>query len=353
VIILQPSVEILEQNYNKLKQYVNEEEMGIYCASLDRKEIKKYTFATIGSVYKIPHKFINHKMAIVDENHELNIKKEGSMYKSFLNAIGVKKVIGLTATPYRLEPTYFKDGFTLYRANSIKLLNRMLDKKGGEKFWDRIIYKKDYKELMEAGYLSKLDYIDRTEINNIPLNKSMTDYDHETYDVILQKNDRQIISLIQEAESKHKHILVFCNSINQSERLLKFFGNGAKADRIDSQTKPKERQDIISKFKNGETKIMFNVGVLTTGFDFPELDCIIMLKPTQSVALYYQMLGRGVRIHESKEKCVVYDYAGNVKRIGRLETMELKKVNGLWNITTETMPQGYNGVQLYKIEIKR
>lgn len=115
---------------------------------------------------------------------------------------------------------------------------------------------------------------------------------------------------------------------------------------------PKEREKAISDFTSGEVKIMFNVGVLTTGFDFPELDCIVLLRPTRSVSLYYQMLGRGLRIHPNKEKCTVYDWTDTVKRIGKIETIKLEKVDDKWNVTTETKPEGWHGVLLYTFELK-
>lgn len=73
---------------------------------------------------------------------------------------------------------------------------------------------------------------------------------------------------------------------------------GAKV--ITAKTKSEERDNIITGFKDGNIKIVFNVGVLTTGFDHPSLDCIILIRPTRSIGLYYQMIGRGVRIAEGK-----------------------------------------------------
>lgn len=351
ILILQPTKEILEQNKNKLSLYVDENEIGVYSASLKEKIIKKYTFATIGSVYKVPELFTHFKIVLIDECHLLNPKDTGSMFGSFLKAIGVEKVVGFTATPYRIFPTYFKDedgrqGCGLYRANSIKVLTRVTPF-----FWNRIIFCVNAGTLIEKGYLCPLEYVDKTVIKSdlIPLNKGRTDFDMELYDKIVSKIDSDVVNLISEACVKHKSVLVFCNSIMQSKRLETYFSNSRS---VSSQSKPFERDEIINGFKDGKIQIVFNVGVLTTGFDFPALDCIVLLRPTRSVALYYQMLGRGVRIFPGKKCCTVYDWSDSVKRIGKLETIKLDKVDGKWNVVTETTLTGWHGKELYRFKIK-
>lgn len=356
VLILQPTLEILEQNVGKLSKYVDENDIGVFSASAGEKIIKKYTFATIGSVYKIPEQFAHFKVVILDECHLLNPKETGSMFLSFLKDIGNPKVVGLSATIYRIFPTYFVDhdkygNRGLYQANSIKVLTRVLDKKGGKPFWNRVVFKMDPHELIDKGYLCPLQYVDKTTIKQemIPLNKSRTDFDMEAYDKIVAKMDQDIVSLIQEAEIKHKFVLVFCNSIAQSERLTQYFPNSRS---ISSKSTKKERADIIGGFKDGRYRVIFNVGVLTTGFDHPELDSIVLLRPTRSVALYYQMLGRGVRLAPNKTHCTVYDWTDTVKRIGRLETIKLEKVEGKWNVTSEGMPDGWHGKELYRFVVR-
>lgn len=356
ILILQPSVEILEQNKAKLAQYVDEDEIGVYSASLNEKVIKKYTFATIGSVYKVPEKFAHFKTVLLDECHLLNPKDTGSMFISFLRAIGVTKVVGFTATPYRIFPTYFVENGewgsrNMYQSNSIKILTRVLDKKGGDKFWERIIYSIDAGTLIEQGFLCPLKYVDKTTITQemVPLNKGRTDFDMDKYDTIVAKMDQDVVALISEAKLMHKHVLVFCNSIMQSERLTTYF---PEARSVSSKTKVKDRRDVIEGFKDGRYQVVFNVGVLTTGFDHPPLDSIVLLRPTRSVALYYQMLGRGVRIAPNKTHCTVYDWSDSVKRIGGLETIKLEKVEGKWNVTSAGKPEGWHGKELYRFIVK-
>lgn len=357
ILIFQPTKEILEQNVKKLMQYVPEEEIGIYSASKGRKDIRKYTFAMIGSVYKKAEEFKDFKIVIIDECHLVNMKKESGMYMSFLEALNIKQMYGFTATSYRQFPTYFteytKYGSTLYMATSIKLLNRVhISKVRKEYFWHRILFNIDCVDLIEQGYLSPLEYIDKTSIKQefLPLNKSQTDFDIEKYDVVAGKHDKEISEIIDVARNKYKSVLVFCNSIAQSKRLNIYFPT---SERVDSETKPKDRERVIENFRSGKTKIVFNVGVLTTGFDMPELDCIVLLRPTKSIALYYQMLGRGVRIAPGKEKCTVIDWTDTVNKIGPIESIKLTRVKGMWNVVSSAKPEGWNGVQLYKLNMQK
>jgi DNA repair protein RadD len=113
-----------------------------------------------------------------------------------------------------------------------------------------------------------------------------------------------------------KSILVFVPTIEEAV-LLSSKMKGSEA--VSSLTPKKERDRIIEGFKNGEIHVVINVGILTTGFDYPELDTIILARSTMSFALYYQMIGRGVRIHNDKTKTVVIDLSENYNRFGKVE----------------------------------
>ena len=162
VLVLQPSKELVEQNVEKLAQVIPREEIGIYSASFNSKEIKTFTYATIQSVYKCPEKFTHIKLVIVDECHGVSIKNLDSMYVKFFKDIGSPKIIGLTATPFRLELGYYWANYinekglpdkTLMQSTMLKLITRTRHKDAKEMFWKRILYKVDYKELRDKGYL--------------------------------------------------------------------------------------------------------------------------------------------------------------------------------------------------------
>lgn len=125
ILILQPSKELLEQNYEKLLSYDNTLDIGIYSASKNRKEVRKFTYATIQSIYRKPELFAHFKYVIIDECHQVNPKKLGGMYATFLNAIGCRNVCGLTATPYRLQQKYFKENGQMFYTSHLKMLTRI------------------------------------------------------------------------------------------------------------------------------------------------------------------------------------------------------------------------------------
>lgn len=351
ILILQPSKEILEQNVTKLLQYVDSSEVGIYSASMNEKIIRFFTFATIQSIYTKPEQFAHFRMVIVDECHAINPKNLGGMFTRFLKAIGSPKVIGFTATPYRMDTMYIqsKDDFFeqpfLKAVATIKLINRMK-----ARFWDRLIFNINNQELLDQGYLAPLSYIDHSFIDHseIPVSKSLSDFDLEAYETKISKREQEILDSIAYAKNNCKHILVFCSSVKQAERLQKLVDSSAV---VTGKTPKADRDEIISHFKSGKIPIVFNVGVLTTGFDHPALDCIVLLRPTRSIALYYQMLGRGVRTSQGKVSCKVIDLTSTVRNLGRIETIKLERENGKWELKSE---RGYwHNQQLYSYVIER
>ena len=345
ILILQPSKEILEQNLAKLCLYVDRSEVGVYSASMNEKTIGHYTFATIQSIYTKPEFFKHFKLVIIDEAHLVNPKNLSGMFTSFLKAIGNPKVIGLTATPYRMDTAYTRDDYGGITAHAtIKLINRM---KGF--FWQRILFNINTSELVQSGYLCPLEYLDRSVIEHqqLRLNKSMTDFDLESVEGLLNARQSDIMTAIAYGMDNSKSVLVFNSSVSQAHRFSELVPNSAA---VSAKTPKKERDRIISEFKAGNIKAVFNVGVLTTGFDHPALDCIVLLRPTRSIALYYQMLGRGVRIFPGKTGCKVIDLTSTVKNMGRVETIKLVK-RDKWELESETSPN-WHGAHLYSYRMK-
>lgn len=97
---------------------------------------------------------------------------------------------------------------------------------------------------------------------------------------------------------------------------------------ITGKTPKKERERILNEFKAGNIKVVTNVGVLTTGFDYPELDTVVIARPTMSLALYYQIVGRAIRPHPEKECSWIVDLCGNFKKFGRVEDLHLVEPRG-------------------------
>lgn len=324
VLILQPSKELLEQNYAKLKSY-GVDDIAIYSASMKTKEIGKYTYATVGSIYRKPELFAHFKYVIIDECHQVNPKNLGGMYTTFLNAIGCKNVCGLTATPYRLQQKYFNENGQLYYTSHLKMINRI-----HPFFWKNIIYKIETQELIDQGYLCPIKYRgDDIDWDQLEVNTTGADFTSESMEKFW--NDARLEKLAKTIQFIDQHCtrnLVFCSSLRAADRAQQLLtALGVQSHVVSSKTDSKARSELVDGFKKGDYKHLINVGVFTTGFDVPELDSIVLARPTMSLALYYQMVGRGVRIDpENPDKVLrVFDLAGCVTKLGRVETIRLDK----------------------------
>lgn len=330
VLILQPNKEILEQNYLKLTNYAPDIDVGIYSASKNRKEIKKFTFATIGSIYKKPEEFMDFKYVIIDECHGVDPKNSQGMLTSFLREIHCEHVCGLTATPYRIAQLWLRDQWGgLTATASLKMINRISQKP----FFKKILFKIETGKLIEMGYLSPIDYyVDGIDLDGLVVNSTGADFTKESMEAWWnEKRLSRIAAAVNYSNIHHKRTLVFCSSIRQAERAkLMVQDLGITAAMVTGTTPIPEREKIVDDFKKGRVKHLFNVGVFTTGFDVPELDCIVMARPTMSLALYYQIVGRGVRLDPGNpdKRLKFYDLVGVVERLGRIETIHVKTEDG-------------------------
>lgn len=347
MLIIQPTKEILEQNYAKLLRYVPKEDIGIYSASMGSKVVGKYTLATIQSIYNDPEFFSHFKLVLIDEAHGFNPKGGTGMFMSFLKKIGNPKIIGFTATPYRLDTMYVDWGNPNARiVTTIKLINRL---KGF--FWSRVLVNITMQQLIDLGYLCAPTYIDASVIDqkDVPLNKSRSEFDMDKFDQIMESKQEKLVRAVAYGEEHSKSVLVFCSSIAQATKMQKLTPG---SEVVTGKTPKKERDRIINAFKDHSVKTVFNVGVLTTGFDHPSLDCIILMRPTRSIALYVQMVGRGVRIAEGKTTCNVIDLTSSVKNLGRVETIKIHREEGSpWDLVSET--GSWHAKELYSFSVNK
>lgn len=352
-LILQPSKEILEQNYAKLKSY-GVEDVSMYSASAGEKKISKYTYATIQSIYKKPELFKDFKYVILDECHGLNPKNKNGMLTTFLDAIGCRNVCGLTATPYRLSQKYFWENGNQYYTSHLKMLNRI-----HPFFFKSIVYKVETADLIERGYLAPILYRADKEVDmlNLRVNSTGADFDSASLeefwnDARLEKMAR----IIQRIDQHCQRNLIFCSSLRQANRCRELLSRmEIVAEVIDGKTPMKERTRLVEAYKRGEYKHLINVGVFTTGFDVPELDCVVIARPTMSLALYYQMVGRGVRLDPARpdKKLRVYDLAGVVAKLGRVETIRVVKEDNGWKDMVVSEAGVMTEVPLFKFLVKK
>ena len=324
VLIFCPSREIVEQNFKKLCSY-GILDCSIYSASFNSKEISRITFAPLGSVKSHPELFAHFKNIIVDECHLVN-PIEG-MYKDFFDAVKCK-VLGLTATPYRLSSS--RDFGSM-----LKFITRTKPH-----VFSEVIYHVQVSTLLDMGYLSKVNYypMNPTGWNelNLKINTTGADYTDKSVQKEYERIDfySYIVHIVQrlmnpKAGGKRKGILVFTRFLKEAERLTMSIPGCVI---VSGDTPKKERERILEMFKVGEIPVVANVGVLTTGFDYPELDTVVMARPTMSLAMYYQIVGRCIRPYKGKTAWFV-DLCGNINRFGEVSDLHLKDTgNGKWAV---------------------
>ena len=300
--------ELIEQNYASLIRDWSIAPAGIYSASVGRKDVGfPITFAGIQTIHKKGRLFKKTDIILVDEAHLIS-SKSGSMYSDFISDLkefNPNLVIwGMTATPYRVGQGMLTQGdgalFTdiCYDQTGMDAFNRFIS----EGFLCPLTPLKTKTELdteglkIVAGEFTVSEMQSRFNIDDITKNAI-----NET---IRNGRDRN-------------HWLIFATGLEHCEAITEMLNLcGIPAASIHSKLKKDDRERIISQYKNGELRAVVNNNVLTTGFDFPKIDLISVLRPTNSPGLWVQMLGRGTRPHESKKDCLVLDFAANTKRLG-------------------------------------
>lgn len=329
-IVLQPSKEILEQNYEKYSKYGK---ASIYSASAGEKRIDKVTFCTIGSIINKKHLFTGTKNILIDECHLVN--SESGMYQEFIKYFPDANVLGLTATPYRLSQT--SDG------PQLTFLTRSTPK-----IFSKVLYYVQNDTLFDAGYLAKLEYysFDVIDRSKLELNSSGTDFTQASLSRYYKSIDMpsRIVKYAYHILSKKPNLLIFCALITEAKEVVKRIPGSVL---LTSDTKKEERERILSRFKKGLIKCVVNVGVLTTGFDYPELESVLIARSTMSLSLYYQIVGRAMRIWPTKLNAWIVDLGGNINLFGKIETMQIQIDSenryAIWN----------NGKQLTNVPLKK
>lgn len=321
VLIFQPSKEILEQNYEKLCSY-GVMDVGIFSASFGRKEVRKITFATIGSVKSHKDYFRLFRYVIIDECHGVNA--EAGMYKDFIETIQCK-VLGLTATPYRLYSSRFY-------GSMLRFITRT-----NPRIFNEMLYAVQVRTLLNRGYLAPMNYyqlniVDTSRLKVNSTGADFTDASVRRYYREIKFNDSLENIIRRLLVAGRSSILVFTRFIDEANHIARTFSDCAAV--VSSDTSKIDRENILRLFKNKQIKVVANVGVLTTGFDFPELATVVLARPTMSLALYYQMCGRAIRPFPGKVSWVV-DLCGNYKRFGRVDDLELRQTKpGIWAVFT-------------------
>ena len=313
--------ELLEQNADKIQRLCPEVPIGIYSAGLNRRETDKPAIvAGIQSVYKRACELDAFDLIIVDEAHLIPPDGDG-MYRQFLAEAKIVnpqvRVIGLTATPFRLSsgPICTPDG----------VLNH-------------ICYEVGVRELIRDGYLCPLvTKAGRRKANFDGLHVRAGEFVADEVEALMD-DERLVASACGEIVAythDRRSVLVFASGVRHGRRMARVLAemSGQEVGFIDGQTPAVERAELIARFRREQgsslidrepLKYLVNVNVLTTGFDAPNIDCVALLRPTLSPGLYYQMVGRGFRLHPGKQNCLVLDFGGNALRHGPVDQLRLQ-----------------------------
>ena len=328
VLILAHVRELLEQAAEKLHLVAPDLPVGIYSAGLKRRDLGyAVTIAGIQSIYEKACDIGPVDLVIVDEAHLIPPDGEG-MYRTFLtDARKINpqlRVIGMTATPFRM-----KSGTICAPEN---ILNAACFEIG-------------VRELIVQGFLCPL----RTKAGS-----QRPDYDQlhvrggeyiagEVEDLMDEDNlvlsaCREIIEHTQVRNS----VLIFASGVRHGQHVCRVMTERHQVECgfVCGETLSFERDSLLKRFRDGALKYLCNVNVLTTGFDAPNIDCVAMVRPTLSPGLYYQMVGRGFRLHPGKTDCLVLDFGGNVLRHGPVDQLRVSPTaNGNGEAPAKECPQ--------------
>ena len=318
IMVLTHVKELIAQNHEKLMALWPFASAGIYSAGLKRKDTRQsITFAGIGSVAKRAKEFGYIDIVMIDEAHMVSPAEE-TLYQKFLADLRLLnpqlKVIGFTATPWRLGTGHLTTGgiFTdvCFDITGMQAFNRLI----AEGYLCPLIPKKTTQQLSTDGLhmrggefvQSELQFaVDKLEITAAALLETM------------------------EQGFERKHWLVFASGVQHAIHISDMLNDmGIAAIAIHSDMGDEARDKAILDFKAGKYRAAVNNNVLTTGFDFPAIDLIVMLRPTASTVLWVQMLGRGTRMHPDKKDTLVLDFSGNTRRLGPINDPVIPRKKG-------------------------
>lgn len=280
ILIVVHRKELVEQIRNKL--HSKNIETGIIIAGEQSDYSKIIQVASIQTLTRRKHPDAN--LIIIDECHHAKAKSYTNLWKLYPNA----KFLGVTATPIRLSGDGFDEQF------------------------DILIPSMQIKEFITQKYLSPIKHFIGATPNLKGVRKRQGDYISDILSKVMLDNN--IMADLVSSYIKHsfgKSMIVFAVDVEHSKQIKKrFLNEGILTEHIDGKTAKQERQKILDKFKNKEITVISNVEIITEGFDFPECEVVQLARPTKSLALYLQMVGRVMRIAEGKNHGIILDNAG-------------------------------------------
>lgn len=298
-LILAHRDELLIQAADKIRLIWPGVDIGIVKADRDEVEAK-VVVASVQSACR-PNRLARLKergfsLCVVDEAHH----STADSYKSVLQGLGFleddpsKLLLGVTATPYRADGT------------------------GLDEIFQEISFHMGIKEGIEQGFLSPLvgrQILSRVDLRGIGTSCGDFIASELSQAVNTPSRNKLIVeSFIKHAESRKK-ALAFAVDIKHAQDLSESFRrSGIDSKAISGALNEKERRQILQEFASGKIRVLCNCALLVEGFDQPDIDAVLLCRPTQSEPFYVQMCGRATRLHPSKQNALILDFVDNASR---------------------------------------
>lgn len=309
ILLLTHKRELIRQNAKTLGEHLPfTAEIGVFCAGLRSKELKQVTIASVQSIVNADT-LPAFEIILVDEAHLIPHGSEGQyheVFKRFPNA----RILGTTATPYRLNSGMLHEG--------------------KDKLFDALVYEAKTGDLIDAGFLSPIHAratSDHADMSDVRIRAGEWRPDDMSVAMDRETLTKAAVADVLRHAADRSSILVFCAGVEHAyhvEAAFKTAGQTSIAT-VTEKTSMQDRDDATQKFKTKALRILINVGVYTTGFDAPNVDCIVLLRATKSPGLYVQLVGRGLRKAEGKKDCLLLDYGNNIETHGPLDTITAKR----------------------------
>lgn len=326
ILLVSHVKELLEQNVRKLIDIWPEAPIGIYSAGLRRRERGyQITVAGIQSVHNKALELGMFDLIMVDECHLIPPTGDG-MYRRFMDDSRrineLVKIIGMTATHYRMKTGRLDEG--------------------EDALFDGIAYEVSVRRLIDEGFLANL--ISKKGITKFDLNGVGTrggEFIPGQLEAAMDKAEltRAAVDELVKLGADRRSWIIFCAGVEHAYHVRdEMRSRGISAATVTGDTPNDERASTLAQFKAGSIQALTNCDVLTTGFDAPNIDLLVMLRPTKSTGLYVQIVGRGMRLAPGKQNCLVLDYAGNIERHGPIDQIQVRKPRGPGDSGVEGAP---------------
>ena len=323
VLCIAPSKELIEQGAEKYKAYGYP--ASIFCSSAGSKDLRhQVIFASpLTAIKKIEViSRLGISAIIIDEAHMITPTMTAIIDAARSYEISGKKinenlrVVGLTATPYRMGTGYI---YAVDNTQEQPIVND--EDKATDPYFNSLVYDVKAGELLQLGYLTRPvigETGDKYDTSHLETDR-MGNFTSKSLSTAFEGNNKteRIINKVistSMAESR-KGIMIFAATISHAEEIMGYLA-GESCAIVTGKTPKKEREKIITDFKSKRVKYLVNVAVLCTGFDSTHVDFIVIMRATESPGLLQQIIGRSLRLDPAKEYALIHDYAENIERHG-------------------------------------